>query len=100
MGKLRLTVFEKRVLRRIFGSKRDEVTGKWRRLHNKELYPLYPSPNIILVIRSRRSRSRWQDNIKMDLREVAWVGRKAWIDLAHVTAVINLVYIKCVEFLD
>jgi hypothetical protein len=43
---IRLRVFENRVLRRIFGSKRDEVTGEWRRLHNKELYALYSSPNI------------------------------------------------------
>jgi hypothetical protein len=42
----RLRVFEKRVLRRIFGPKRDEVTGEWRRLHNKELYALYSSTNI------------------------------------------------------
>jgi hypothetical protein len=50
----RLRVFENRVLRRIFGSKRDEVTGEWRRLHNKELYALYSSPDIIRVIKSRR----------------------------------------------
>jgi hypothetical protein len=43
----RLRVFENRVLRRIFGPKRDEVTGEWRRLHNKELCALYSSPNII-----------------------------------------------------
>jgi hypothetical protein len=42
------------VLRRIFGLKRDEVTGEWRRLHNKELYSLYSPPNIIRVIKSRR----------------------------------------------
>jgi hypothetical protein len=52
----RLRVFENRVLRRIFGPKRDEVTGEWRRLHNKELYALYCSPNIIRVIKSRRLR--------------------------------------------
>jgi hypothetical protein len=100
----RLRVFEIRVLRRIFVPKRDEVTGEWRRLHNKELYALYSSPNIILVIKSRRQRwaghvarmgerrgayralvgkpkgrrplgrprRRWEDNIKMDLREVGW----------------------------
>jgi hypothetical protein len=92
------------VLRRIFGPKRDEVTGEWRRLHNKELYALYSSPNFIRVIKSRRlrragrvarmgerrgayralvekhggrrplgrPRRRWEDNIKMDLREVGW----------------------------
>jgi hypothetical protein len=95
-------VFENKVLRRIFGPKRDEVTGEWRRLHNKELYALYSSPNIIWVMKSRRlrwaghvacmgerrgvyralvgkpegrrplgrPRCRWEDNIKMDLREV------------------------------
>jgi hypothetical protein len=52
----RLGVFENRVLRRIFGPKRDEVTGKWRRLHNKELYALYSSSDIIRVIKSRRLR--------------------------------------------
>jgi hypothetical protein len=50
----RLRVFENRVLRRIFGPKRDVVTGEWRRLHNKELYALYSSPNIIRVIKSRK----------------------------------------------
>jgi hypothetical protein len=49
----RLRFFENRVLRRIFGPKRDEVTGEWRRLHNKKLYALYSSPNIIRVIKSR-----------------------------------------------
>jgi hypothetical protein len=45
----RLRVFENRVLRRIFGRKRDEVTGEWRRLHNEELYALYSSPNIMFL---------------------------------------------------
>ena len=44
-----LTVFENRVLRRIFGLKRDEVTGEWRKLHNKELNSLYCSPNTVWV---------------------------------------------------
>jgi hypothetical protein len=52
----RLRVFENRVLRWIFGPKRDEVTGEWRRLHNKELYALYSSPNTIRVIKSRKLR--------------------------------------------
>jgi hypothetical protein len=52
----RLRVFENKVLRSILGPKRDEVTGEWRRLHNKELYALYSSPNIIRVIKSRRLR--------------------------------------------
>ena len=51
-----LRVFEKRVLRRIFGPRRDEVTGEWRRLHNEELNGLYSSPNIVRVIKSRRMR--------------------------------------------
>jgi hypothetical protein len=45
----RLRVLENRVLRRIFGPKRDEVTGEWRRLHNEELYDLYSSPNIRVI---------------------------------------------------
>jgi hypothetical protein len=52
----RLRVFENRVLRRIFGPKRDEVTEEWRRLHNEGLNDLYSSPNIIRVIKSRRIR--------------------------------------------
>ena len=48
----RLRVFENRVLRRIFGPKRDEVTGEWRKLHNEELNHLYSSPSIVRVIKS------------------------------------------------
>jgi len=88
------------VLRRIFGPKRDEVKGEWRKLHNEELNVLYSSPNIVRVMKSRRMRStghvacmgegctefwwgkaggkrplgrlrcRWEDNIRMDLQEV------------------------------
>jgi hypothetical protein len=49
----RLRVYENRVLRRIFGLKREEVAGGWRRLHNEELHNLYASQNIIRVIKSR-----------------------------------------------
>jgi hypothetical protein len=56
-----LRVFGNRVLRRIFGPKRDEVTGEWRRLHNEELNDLYSSPNIIRVIKSRRM--RWAGHV-------------------------------------
>jgi hypothetical protein len=52
----RLRVFENRALRRIFGPKRDEVTGEWIKLHNEELYDLYCSPDIVRVIKSGRMR--------------------------------------------
>jgi hypothetical protein len=105
-------VFEIRVLRRIFGPKRDKVTGEWRQLHNEELHYLYSSPTILRVIKSRkirwaehvarmgerrvqnfgekpegkrpmrRLRCRWEDNIKMDLQEVRCWGMD-WIGLAQ-----------------
>ncbi|KAJ4452351.1 hypothetical protein ANN_03884 [Periplaneta americana] len=94
-----------RVLRKIFGAKRDEVTGEWRKLHNAELHALYSSPDIIRNIKCRRlrwaghvarmgdsrnayrvlvgrPRRRWEDNMKMDLREVEYDGRD-WINLAQ-----------------
>jgi hypothetical protein len=52
----RLRVFANRVLRRVFGPKRDEVTGEWRKLHNEELNDLYSLPNIVRVVKSRRMR--------------------------------------------
>jgi hypothetical protein len=52
----RLRVFENKVLRRIFGPKRVEVTGEWRKLHNEELRDLYSSPRIIRIIKSKRMR--------------------------------------------
>jgi hypothetical protein len=55
--KFRLGVFENWVLRRIFGPKRGEVTGEWRRLHNEELYILYSSPRIIRVMKSGMRRT-------------------------------------------
>jgi len=54
-------VFESRVLRRVFGPKRDEVTGEWRKLHNEELNDLYSSPNIVRVVKSRRM--RWAGHV-------------------------------------
>jgi len=60
-------VFENRVLRRIFGPKRDEVTGEWRKLRNEELNDLYYSPNIVRAIKSRRM--RWA-------RHVAGMGER------------------------
>jgi hypothetical protein len=103
----RLRVFENRALRRIFGPKRDEVTRKWRKLHNEKFNDLYSSPYIARVIKSRkmrwaghvarmkekrgvcrvlvekpegkkpleRSSCRWENNIKMDLREVGCGGK-------------------------
>jgi hypothetical protein len=55
----RLGVFENRVLRRIFGLKRDEVTGEWRKLHNEELHDLYSSPSIIRIMKARSIRWAW-----------------------------------------
>ena len=60
---LRLRVFENRVLRRIFGPERDELTGEWRKLHNEELNDLYSSPDIVRVIKS--SRMRWARHIAL-----------------------------------
>jgi hypothetical protein len=57
----RLRVFENRVPRRIFGPKKDEVTGGWRKLHNEELRDLYSSPSIIRIIKSRRV--RWAGHV-------------------------------------
>jgi hypothetical protein len=83
-------VFENRVLRRIFGPKRDGVTGGWRKLHNEELHNLYASPSIIRIIKSKpegkgplgRPRHRWMDNIKMDLLEIG-LNDVDWIVLAQ-----------------
>ena len=67
----RLRLFENRVLRRILGSKRDEVTGEWRILHYEELNDLYSSPNIVRVIKSRIM--RWGGNVAcMGDRKVAY----------------------------
>ena len=57
----RLRVFENRVLRRRFGPQRDEVTGEWRKLHNEELNVAYSSPNIVRMIKSRRT--RWAGHV-------------------------------------
>jgi hypothetical protein len=67
----RLRVFESRVLRGVFGPKRDEVTGEWRKLHNEELYDLY-SPNILQVIQSRRM--RWTGHVARMGTEEAYTG--------------------------
>jgi hypothetical protein len=109
----RLRVSENRVLRRIFGPKREE-DGSWKKLHYDELHSLYSSPNIVRVIKARmmrwaghvarmeegrsvyrvlfgkpegksplgRPRRRWEDNIKLDLREMSIDGEN-WIRLAQ-----------------
>jgi len=56
-----LRVFENRVLRRVFGPKRDKVTGKWRKLHTEELTDLYSLPNIVRVVKSRKM--RWAGHV-------------------------------------
>jgi hypothetical protein len=103
-----------RALRRIFGPKREKVTGGCRKLHNEELHNLYISPSVIIMLKSRRMRwagfvarteakrnahmvlvgksegkrllgrpkHRWEDNIKMDVREIWW-GGVYWLDLAQ-----------------
>jgi hypothetical protein len=64
-------VFENRVLMRIFGPKRDEMTGEWRKLRNEELRDLYSSPHIIRIIKSRRM--RWAGHVAP-----VWKNRNAY----------------------
>ena len=95
-----MRLFENRVLRKVFGPKRDEVTGEWRKLHNEELSDQYSLPNIVRVVKSRKMRwaghvarvgegrrvhrplgrpiRRWEDNIKMDLQEVGGGCGTGW----------------------
>jgi hypothetical protein len=117
-------VFENRVLKKIIGPKKDEVTGEWRELCNEELCDLYSLPSIIRIMKLRRmkwvghvarmgekargkeplgrSRHRWVDNIRMDLGDVGW-GDVDWIGLAWdrnrwralVNSVLNL-WVPCV----
>jgi hypothetical protein len=65
----RLRVSENRMLRRIFGPRKDEMTGNWRKLHNEELHNLYYSPNLIRMMKSRRM--RWVGHVaRMGRREM------------------------------
>jgi hypothetical protein len=105
-------VFENRALRRISGSKTDEITTEWRKLHNEELRILYSSPDITRQMKSRRmrlarhvtrvgeerkvykflvgkpegkrplGRRRWDDGIRIDLREMGWENVE-WVQLAQ-----------------
>jgi len=68
----KLRMFENMVLRRIFGPRRDEVTGEWRRLHNEELNDLYSSPNIVRVIKSRRM--RWAGHVARMGEQKVYIG--------------------------
>jgi hypothetical protein len=121
-------LFEKKVLRRIFGPKKDEVMRGWQKLRNEDPHNLYSSPSIIRMIKSRRmrwagyvarvgakrnayrimvgkpegKRCRWLDSIKVDLRDIGWGGMD-WIELAegcfgHGTEPLGS--IKCWEFLE
>jgi hypothetical protein len=67
-----LTVSENRVLRRIFGPKREEVAGSWRRLHNEEFHSLYASPNIISVIKSRKMKCVGHEARMREMRNAFW----------------------------
>jgi hypothetical protein len=86
-------VFENRVLRRIFGTNTDEVTGEWRKLHTEELHDLYSSPSIIIVIKARRM--RWAGHVarreekrnayrllvgKPEGRRPLAIPRRTWLD--------------------
>ena len=68
----KLRVFENMVLRRIFGPRRDEVTGEWRRLHKEELKDLYSSPNSVRMIKSRRM--RWAEHVVRMVEERGRIG--------------------------
>jgi hypothetical protein len=75
-----MSVSENRVMRRIFGPKKDEVTGQWRKLHNEELHDLYSSPNIIRQIKTRRIRwvghvTHMGDERKLYKEEDHWEDR-------------------------
>jgi len=71
-GGKKLRVFENRVLRKIFGPRRDEVTGEWRKLHKEELNDLYSSPNIVRLIKSRIM--RWAGHVARMGEERRCVG--------------------------
>jgi hypothetical protein len=108
-------VLENRAPRRIFGPKRNEVTGEWRKLHSGELHSLYSSPDIRQIESRRmrwaghvalmgegrnvyrvlvgkpegkrqleRPRHRWEDRIKMNLREIGWGGGFTWLRIGIV----------------
>jgi hypothetical protein len=74
----RLRVFENRVLRKVFGPRRDEVTGGWRKLHDDELHNLYSSPSVIIMVKSRRM--RWAGHVaRMGEKRIAYrilVGKR------------------------
>jgi hypothetical protein len=65
-------MFENRVFRRIFGSKRDEVTGDWRKLHKEELHNLYPSPSIIRMMKVKRM--TWAGHVARRGRRGMYIG--------------------------
>lgn len=84
-----LIVFEDRVLRKIFGPKKGEIMGEWRRLHNEELHDLYATPNIIRDINSRRMKGR------VEVHKGFWWGNLKERDHLEALSIDGRIILKC-----
>ena len=91
-------MFKNRVLRRIFGPTKDEVTGEWRKLHNEELNDLYSSPNIVRVIKSRRM--RWAGHVMRMGKRYAytkfWWGNRRERDHLEDPGIDGRIILRCI----